>query len=90
MPTAPDLSDPAFAGRRTFTPGSEEIDPFDYRERGLACGWPRTGALADRFDALGGLPVAYNRWWRDTAPRARRGPEPEPLFGSGVRLFGGN
>lgn len=86
VPATPDLSDPAFAGPRTFTPGSVEYGPFEERERGLACGWPRTGALADRFDALGGLPVAYNRWWRDTAPRRGQ----EPLFYIGASLFGGN
>ena len=80
---------PGPVARDIFMSGSVGIDPFDYRERGLACAWPRTGALADRFDALGGLPVAYNRWWRDTARHGSRGPE--PLFHMGYAgFFGGN
>ena len=80
----PDAAPPPTT-RRTFTPGSVEIDPFAYWKQ--EPGWTETGALADRFDALGGLPTAYTRWWRDTAPRPRRGPAPEPLFHGGGLFF---
>ncbi|HYH66630.1 MAG TPA: hypothetical protein VD866_18185 [Urbifossiella sp.] len=45
-----------------------------------------TGELADRIDALGGMPLAYTRWQRDTAPRRAT-----QMFSAGyVGVFGGN
>ncbi len=44
------------------------------------------GGLADRLDALGGLPVAYTRWWRAAAPRRAS----EFSFDLGAGLAGGN
>jgi len=41
----------------------------EYEKHERESGWTRPGGLADRFDALGGLPLAYTRRLREAAPR---------------------
>lgn len=73
-----------------FVAGSEEnvIRTNWDREPRVTLPASLTGQLADRFDALGGLPVAYTRWQRENAPR--RAPEQIFQFGGGVMHFGGS